>query len=507
LPGDAESLEPSRLWAPQPGPQTEAICADWCPELLYGGAVGGGKSDFLLGDFLQDVPTYESAWRGVMLRRTYPELEELVARSLELYPATGAKWHEQKKTWIWSNGANLKMRYCESDKDVLRYHGHQYTWIGFDELTQWATLYPYRYLRTRLRSAHSVPTKRMRAASNPGGPGHAEVKAYFIDPAPHGFMPIKDASTGLERMFIPSRLENNVILTSRDPTYVDRVRGVGNANLVRALLEGDWSVIEGAFFTEWSAARHVLRPVELPEFWLRFRSGDWGSAKPYSFHWWAVASDDWQHPDGLIIPRGAMIAYRELYGIKTKPDGTFEANVGVKETAEEVAKRILTLEGAEFDAKGKMLREADEEIKYGVLDPAAFAEDGGPSIGERMAKVGVWFGKADNKRVATKGALGGHDQFRGRLKGDGDGRPMIYFFANCTHAIRTIPVLQHDAKHAEDVDTEMEDHAYDDCRYGAMSRPWVAKAPPPPVKDRVRNPQTMDELEKWLDRKAARERA
>ena len=495
MPGDAESLERSPLWAPQPGPQTEAICADWCPELLYGGAVGGGKSDYLLGDFLQDVPTYEAAWRGVMLRRTYPELEELVARSLELYPATGARWLEQKKTWLWSNGATLKMRYVESDKDVLRYHGHQYTWIGWDELTQWATLYPYRYLRTRLRSAHSVPTKRIRAASNPGGPGHAEVKAYFIDPAPYGFMPIRDASTGLERMFIPSRLENNVILTSRDPTYIDRVRGVGNANLVRALLEGDWSVIEGAFFTEWSQAKHVLRPVPLPEFWLRFRSGDWGSAKPYSFHWWAVASDDWQHPDGPVIPRGAMIAYRELYGIKTKPDGTFEADVGVKETAEEVAERILSLESR------------DEEIKYGVLDPGAFQVHSGPSIGERMATAGVWFGKADNKRITNRGAMGGHDQFRQRLKGDGDGRPMIYYFANNIHAIRTIPVLQHDPQHLEDVLTTMEDHAYDDSRYAAMSRPWIAKAPPPPVKDRVRNPRTMEEMERMMDRAAARERA
>ena len=411
------------------------------------------------------MPTYEAAWRGVLLRRTYPELEELVARSLELYPGTGAKWHEQKKTWVWPNGANLKMRYVEADKDVLRYHGHQYTWIGWDELTQWATLYPYRYLRTRLRSAHAVPTKRIRAASNPGGPGHAEVKAYFIDPAPQGFVPLRDEATKLERMFIPSRLENNVILTSRDPTYIDRVRGVGNANLVRALLEGDWTVIEGAFFTEWSAAKHVLRPVALPEFWLRFRSGDWGSAKPYSFHWWAVASDDWQHPDGPIIPRGAMVAYRELYGVKAKPGGAFEANVGVKEPAEDVAKRILHLEAA------------DGEIKYGVLDPAAFASDGGPSIGERMARAGLWFRKADNKRVATLGAIGGHDQFRARLKGDGDDRPMIFFFSTCVHSIRTIPVLQHDETHPEDLNSEMEDHAYDSARYGVMSRPYARKEP------------------------------
>ena len=198
--------------------------ADWCDELFYGGAAGGGKSDFLLGDFLQDVPTYGQAWQGVIFRRTYNELEELLKRSREIYPLSEASWHEQAKTWTWPNGATLKMRYMERDADATRYIGHQYTWIGWDELTLWPTDFGYRYLRARLRSAHDVATKRIRAAATPGGVGHHWVKAYFVDPASRGYVPILDPITNARRRFIPAKLCDNKILVNSDPGYRDRLK-------------------------------------------------------------------------------------------------------------------------------------------------------------------------------------------------------------------------------------------------------------------------------------------
>jgi hypothetical protein len=162
-----------------------------------------------------------------------------------------------------------------------------------------------------------------------------------------------------------------------------------------------------------------------------------------------------------VLPRGAIVRYREWYGRKGP-------NEGLKLTAEEVAHGILAKE------------QPGETIAYSVLDPAAFAVDGGPSIAERMGKVGVSFRRADNKRVAQLGALGGWDQMRARLKGDADGRPMIYTFSTCADSIRTIPALQHDADKPEDLDTDGEDHAADEWRYGCMSRPYQpVKAEPP----------------------------
>ena len=447
-------------WAPQPGPQTEAICADWCPEILYGGAAGGGKSDYLLGDFLQDVPTYGQAWRGVIFRRTYPELEELLARAHEIYPPSGATWHEQKKTWTWPSGANLKMRYLESDLDALRYQGHSYSWVGWDELTQWPTAYAYKYLTSRLRSAFKVKTKRIRGAANPGGPGHAWVKDRFVDPAPQGLQPIIDQDTGLERMFIPAKLRDNTILVANDPEYAQRLKGVGSKTLVDALLAGDWSVIEGAFFDCWSAARHVLRPFEIPEHWARFRSADWGSAKPFSVGWWAVATDEMQVfnalGDRVTIPRGAMVRYREWYGASAP-------NVGLKMTAYQVALGIKD-------------REKDDQVTTGVIDPAAFSENGGPSIAETMTRESIFWLPADNARVGTRGAMGGWDQMRGRLIGDGDGNPMLFVFSTCVDTIRTLPLMQHDPRKPEDLQSDLEDHAVDEIRYACMSRPYARQS-------------------------------
>ncbi len=141
-------------------------------------------------------------------------------------------------------------------------------------------------------------------------------------------------------------------------------------------------------------------------------------------------------------------------------------------------------EGAVFDNSGRMTSKPTERVDYGVLDPSAFAEDGGPSIAHRMVRKGAIFRRADNKRVARMGALGGWDQMRARMKGE-DGNPMIACFNTCTDSIRTIPVLQHDQTRSEDLDTEVEDHAADEWRYACMSRPYIKDMPDSDVrKDR-----------------------
>lgn len=354
------------------------------------------------------------------------------------------------------------MRYAERNDDVLRYQGHQYTWIGWDELTQWPTLFCYHYMKSRLRSAHNVPTKRIRSAANPGGPGHNEVKAYFIDPSPNGFELVTDPETGIERMFVPARLRDNAILVQNDPDYDKRLKGSGSAALVKALLDGDWNVIDGAFFDCWSQHRHVIQPMSLPRDWLRFRSMDWGSASPFSIGWWSVVADDTYATNfagkRILMPRGAIVRYREWYGA--------EKGKGLKLSNEAIGRGILE-------------REAGENVSYGVLDPACFAEDGGPSIAEQISRTGVYFTRADNKRVSSVGAIGGWSEMRGRLIGidEGKGPAMIFCFSTCVDSIRTIPVLQHDPRHAEDLDTTAEDHAADEWRYACMSRPWIQAAP------------------------------
>jgi hypothetical protein len=227
---------------------------------------------------------------------------------------------------------------------------------------------------------------------------------------------------------------------------------------LRAWLEGDWTVIEGAYFDCWRYEKHVVEPFEVPAHWARFRSMDWGSAKPFSVGWWAIVGDDFAASGVRILPRGALVRYREWYGV-------FGPNVGLKMTAEAVGAGIAQRESR------------DPNLRYGVLDPACFKEDGGPSIAERINKELLAarlrpFHAADNARVPQRGSMGGWDQLRSRLVGQ-DGRPMIYCFSTHADSIRTIPALQHDPARPEDVNTESEDHAADEWRYACMSRPFV----------------------------------
>lgn len=456
-------------WAPQPGPQHAFI---ECPyfEAVYGGARGGGKTDAALGDFAIHAEDYGHEAKGLFLRRTRVALEPTIARAKEIYIPLGAIWHEQRSAFRFPAGAILYFRYLDKDADADAYQGHDYTRIYVEELTQFASPRPVDKLKATLRSATGVPTG-FRATCNPGGPGHNWVKARYIDPGPWKVIreeftnPFDGTKIELARVFIPAKLSDNPKLLKNDPLYVAKLQQSGSRELVRAWLDGDWDVVEGAFFDGWSQSRNVVRPFTIPALWTRFRAFDWGSARPFSVGWWAVVSDDFK-AEGVLLPRGALVRYREWYGSTGQP------NEGLKLTAEAVAAGILEREKNDKRADGK------PAISYGVADPSIFRVDGGPSIGERMRKAGVSWRPADNARVASHGAMSGWDQMRSRISGTEAG-PMLAVFSTCRDFIRTVPVLQHDADRPEDIDTDGEDHIGDEARYACMSRPWTARAAVP----------------------------
>jgi hypothetical protein len=443
--------DPLTVWEPQPGPQAAFVT---CPvyEVFFGGARGGGKTDAVLGEWAIHADEYGPDAIGLMVRRTRVELSETFERARRLYAPIGAKFTTAPMRVVMPGGGRLTFAYLERDSDAEGYQGHSYSRVYVEEAGNFPNAAPILKLHATLRSGAGVPVG-MRLTGNPGGPGHQWVRARYIDPAPLGWRTFRDDRSGLERIYIPSRVGDNAYLGG---DYVAQIRASGSPQLVKAWLEGDWTVIAGAFFPEFSLAAHVIQPRELPEHWFKFRALDWGSARPFSVGWYAVS-------DGTVpeIARGALVRYREWYGSSGEP------NVGLRLTAEEVADGI------------KAREEGDGRIS-GVADPATFSQDGGPSIAERMSRRGVSMRPADNKRVARGGAMGGWDQLRARLKGDGD-RPGLLFFATCTHAIRTLPALQHDADRPEDVDTDAEDHAADEIRYACMARPYVREAPVSPL--------------------------
>jgi hypothetical protein len=436
---------------PQPGPQHHFLT---CPAdiVVYGGARGGGKSFASLGEFWCHADDWGPAAKGLMLRRSREDLKDTIDVARQMYGAA-AEWKDKEKQFRFQNGAVFHMAYLENDADAMNYQGWSLTRVYVEELTQYASPTGIFRLFATLRTTSGARCQ-FRATCNPGGPGHHWVKDWIIDNGP--YRPIKDADTNLIRIFIPAKISDNPALLGNDPNYINRLRASGSPALVRAWLDGDWNVIEGAFFPEFDPTRHVIPPYQFPLHWTRFRSMDWGSATPFSIGWWVVVQEDLIHHKRRL-PKNAIVRYREWYGASGP-------NKGLRLPADAVAKEVVR---RETDGKGFR-----EPIAYGIMDPAAFAVVSGPSIGETFARQGVYFRRADNSRVSTPKRMGGWDQLRWRLKGEQDGDPMIFFVDHCRDAIRTIPMMQHDDNRPEDLDTEGEDHAVDDIRYACMSRPF-----------------------------------
>lgn len=439
-------------------------------EVLYGGAAGGGKSHLMRVAAI----VWCAAIPGLqvyLFRRIRDDLIKNHMEGPKGFRAMLTEWvlcgfarivDDEIRFW---NGSRVYLCHCKDEKDIYKYQGAEIHVLLIDELTHF-TEAMYRFLRNRVRMVGIKLSKewkglfpRILSGANPGNIGHLWVKSTFVEVGSYEILQMPPGEGGMKRQFIPALLEDNPSMAQDDPGYEQRLQGLGSDNLVKAMRYGDWDVIEGAFFDCWDPRRHIVRPFGVPDQWLRFMSGDWGSAKPFSFGWWAVATDPFkaENRDGktIMLPRGCMIRYREWYGA-SKP------NVGIKLHADAVARQLRE-------------REKDDKAKptYRVLDPSAFAEDGGESIGQAMQREKMIFNPADNARVPQRGAMGGWDQVRGRMVGDEEGHPMIVAFSTCHDSIRTIPALQHDQARPEDVDTDGEDHAGDDWRYGAMSRPWI----------------------------------
>lgn len=356
-------------------------------------------------------------------------------------------------------GGRVRFRPLENVQDAEKYQGQNVTDAAVEEAGNYPDSAPIDMLFGCLRSRAGVPVQLILTA-NPGGPGHHWIKRRYVDPAPMGMQILKRAlGNGALHpyTYIPSRVQNNRILLARDPDYVSRLHLVGSETLVRAWLEGDWGVIAGAYFELWDLSRHVLPMMAPPASWRRFRAMDWGSAAPFSIGWYAVSQGDLPFPRGHryageMIPRGALLRYREWYGMA--PD---QPNVGLKLHASRVAEGVLARNGT-------------DAVDYTVADPSMFIENGGPSLAESFRKHGVALRAADNRR------LPGWDQVRWRLQGEHaeqgrEGPPMLLVTENCGELIRTLPALQHDSHDAEDVDSAQEDHAADELRYACMSRP------------------------------------
>jgi hypothetical protein len=507
-------------------PKQYAAFSTFATELLYGGAAFGGKSHFIRVasiTWCTEIPGLQV----YIFRRIEDDLIKNHMEGPHGFRALLADWVEKKLVRITEttihflfNNSKIFLCHCKDEKHRYKYHGAEIHVLIMDELTTFTELI-YRYLRFRTRMVgvklnddgsykDTFPKKyrkgelgpdgvtvnptdlfpRVVCGSNPGNIGHHWVKRTFIDAAPpmQAWQVEDVAEGGMIRQYIPAKMNDNPIGMAEDPDYRNRTRGLGDPMLVKAMEDGDWNVLAGGFFPEFSKARHVVKPFDVPRDWRRFTATDWGSYRPFSTGWYAIAQDDLRVKgtmgNTITIPRGSLIRYREWYGMKP---GQKDPNIGMKLPVEEWAAGVLK-------------RSEGEKIEHHVADTQMWAEDGGPSQAERAMKV-ERKGVKMSMRQADKQRVTGWDQLRYRLQGDitgwGEGEipleyspPYLFLFDTCKHAIRTLEGLQHDETKPEDADTDGEDHAPDEIRYACMSRP--KKRPEPEQLQKGPAPWSMD---------------
>ncbi len=451
----------SVVWQPQPRQAVFMARPEY--EALYGGAAGGGKSDALVVEALRQV--HIPYYKGLILRKTFPQLAELIDKTLNYYPRVfpKAKYNAGNHTWTFPGGAKILFGSIQHAKDKVKYQGQAYDFIGFDELTHFL-FEEYNYLFSRNRPNGPGTRVYIRATANPGGVGHGWVKERFITAAPPMHTIWEDVTwrdqNGAEhrarqsRIFVPSSVFDNPALLRNDPQYVQRLASMPEAEK-NALLYGDWNTFSGQVFTEWRndsshyddrRFTHVIRPFRVPETWAIWCGLDWGYAKPFSVGWYAVDRER------------RMYRIREYYGCTGVP------NTGVKLEPTEVARKIREIEAEDPNMKGRQI--------HRVGDPAIWGSDGTESIGALMERQRVFFEKGDHARIDGK------IQIHHRLAFDAEGVPMLYVFDTCKHFIRTVPNLVYDESNVEDIDTDGEDHIYDELRYVCMKNPIAPRLRP-----------------------------
>lgn len=448
-------------------------------EILYGGALGGGKS------YLARVASivYSLEIPGLityLFRRTF---KEVLANHVytpggylemlkDLIESGDCVFSKSDYSFSFYNGSRIQLAHSQHESDIYTHQGAQIGFLIIDESTHF-TPAMVRFIRSRVRlGSLKVPRKyrgmfpRILYTANPGNVGHHFFKSNFVDFGSGHVFEAPEDEGGMRREYVPARLTDNKVLLLNDPDYAKRVKGMGDSGTVQAMIDGDWeSLSTGGFADLWRAKYHVIQPFDIPHAWKIDRGYDYGSSAPAACLWFAESNGE-EFIDGngneAWVPAGTLFQISELYFANKKLEG-------LKLPADEQARRIRA-------------HEVDEGIHHRVVPgPADNAiNDKAPgqrSIADDMAKSPnniTWL-----RSIKTPGSrVQGVQLFRTRLA-NAMKRPMeapgYFVFSNCFHTIRTVPNLEPDSKNIEDIDTSGEDHIWDVIRYKILQASKTVK--------------------------------
>jgi hypothetical protein len=501
------------IWAPLPWSQQYFLGAPEF-EALYEGTRGPGKTLTLLMDFCQEVGKgYGAEWRGMLIRRTYPELDDIKNMSKKwikrMWPE--AFFNEIKNVWQWPTGELLSFRAIPTVNETDAHLGTNYTWLGWEELTLWPDPAAFKRMQAVVRSSLKDIPKRIRSTTNSYGKGHNWVQARYNlvnwpvkigedpnakDPCLRDIWkvcgPLVEGTTDEDGIPEPTRrayhgsLRENIILMRVQPQYINQLKSSArNQAELDSWLYGRWDITAGGMFDDiWATHREyiVVKDFVVPGAWRIYRAYDHGSTKPWSCGWYAESNgEDLTFEDGSVLStlRGDLFRCGELYGnLKNSSD----QNTGRRQTIPSICKELIEYEIARGwrDANSGKSR-----VRRGPADTHIFAEeDGRPSVASDFETPciinghrwrGIIWERAD-KRPGSREQ--GWEQSRKRLKatkrepgGIREEKALFIVGSRCPHWLRTVPVLPRDdggggrVAHLDDVDTESEDHIGDEMRY------------------------------------------
>lgn len=440
----------------KPSPKQEMFLKAVAKVVIFGGSRGGGKSWSVRCKAIILALAYAGI-KLMIVRKTYPELTANHIKPLKEILHIGqkgsiAKYNDSKKEITFTNGSTILFGYCDSDKDIDRYQGTEVDVLFIDEATHHSEEIIKKFMAC-VRGVNNFP-KRIYLTCNPGGKGHAYIKRIAID------RKFEEGENPDDYVFIQSLVTDNKALMREQPDYIKQLEALPH-KLREAWLNGRWDIFEGVFFEEFRLTpdpqkchemgitteealqehrwTHVIKPFDIPKHWKIYRSYDFGYGKPFSICWYCVDTE------------GCAYMILELYGCTQTP------NEGVRWSASQQFDKVCEIEREHPYLKGKAIQ--------GVADPSIWDGSKGISVAEEADKHQLWFEKGINDRIA------GWQQVHERLKFNSKGEAMLYFFENCKHAIRTLPLMMYDEHKPEDLDTDLEDHIADSLRYFCMMRP------------------------------------
>lgn len=449
-------------------------------EALYGGAAAGGKTELLI--WLPIIYNFinHPEFKGLYLRRTFPELDmEVVPRMERIYGASGAIHNKSSKTFVWPSGARMRYGHVEYDKDVKIYDSAQFNLIVFDEATTFSE-YIYRYLAfSRCRSSTPDLPAIVRSGSNPDGISHTFFRKRFVDPDPNGDRLIRDKATGMYRMFIKARVTDNPHALAANPALMQQMMLLPEKER-KAKLEGDWYAYSGQFFTDFrdmqmpdepENALHWIEPFEIPDYWPRLVSVDWGySALAVAYL-------------GAISPDNRLYVYKELSWRKTL------IRIWAKELGDAISRdnNSLPYIGRVLDPSAWQNRGDDKNIAQQIIEGSGIRFDKASNdriAGANMVREMLRFTPIPNAHdlhavpdhelamriLRVKGLKDYHaymDQFL--PKEQETNIPKVQIFNTCELLREVIRSCVHDEKNPEDVQEFDGDDPYDSFRYLCMA--------------------------------------